>query len=117
MQTFKTVTKQIQPIAVDSVHYTVAHAVLENAQKQIADLCLDTDPTGARQYIMYANIFASLTDCYYSIDYDSEYVALDDLMQCFAHLTYYDDSYIYDECVANTALEKIKLLDYVYLSN
>ena len=116
MQTFKTVTKQFQPIAVDSVHYTVAHAVLENAQKAVADLCLDYDCTGARQYVMYANIFASLTDCYYSAD-NAEYIALDDLMQCFAHLTYYDDSYIYDECVANTALAKVNLLDYVCLSN
>jgi len=117
MQAFKTVTRTPAPVAVESVHYTVAHAVLENAQKAVADLCLDYDCTGARQYIMYANIFASLTDCYYSIDYDSEYVALDDLMQCFAHLTYYDDSYIYDECVANTALAKVNLLDYVCLSS
>ena len=115
MQMFKTVT-QTQTTQVDSVHYTVAHAVLENAQKAVADLCLDYDCTGARQYVMYANIFASLTDCYYSAD-NAEYIALDDLMQCFAHLTYYDDSYIYDECVANTALAKVNLLDYVCLSN
>lgn len=117
MQAFKTVTKT-QTTQVDSVHYMEAHKVLENAQKAVADLCLDYDATGCRQYIMLANIFASLTDCYYSsIDYDSDYVALDDLMQCFAHLTYYDDSYIYDECVANTALAKVNLLDYVYLSS
>jgi len=67
MQAFKTVTRTPAPVAVESVHYTVAHAVLENAQKAVADLCLDYDCTGARQYIMYANVFASLTDCYYSI--------------------------------------------------
>lgn len=115
MQAFKTITQQ-QTITQDSVHYTVAHAVLENAQKAAANLCLDTDCTGARQYVMYANIFASLTQCYYNSD-NEEYIALDDLMHCFAHLTYYDDSYIYDECVANTALAKVNLLDYVCLSN
>ena len=115
MQTFKTITQQ-QTITQDSVHYTVAHAVLENAQKAAANLCLDTDCTGARQYVMYANIFASLVDCYYSSD-NSDYIALDDLMHCFAHLTYYDDSYIYAEIVEGTALEKVDLLDYIYLSN
>ena len=117
MQAFKTVTRTPAPVAVESVHYTVAHAVLENAQKAVANLCLDYDCTGARQYIMYANIFASLTDCYYSIDYDSEYCALDDLMQCFAHLTYYDDSYIYAEIVQGTALESVDLLEHIYLSS
>ena len=116
MQAFKTVTRTPAPVAVDSVHYTVAHAVLENAQKAVANLCLDTDCTGARQYVMYAKVFASLTDCYYS-NADDDYVALDDLMQCFAHLTYYDDSYIYAEIVEGTALEKVDLLEYVYLSN
>ena len=112
---FKTITQQ-QTITQDSVHYEVAHKVLENAQKQIADTVFDSDCTGARQYIMLANIFASLTQCFYNSN-NEEYVALDDLMQCFAHLTYYDDSYIYDDCVRNTALEKINLLDYVSLSN
>jgi hypothetical protein len=115
MQMFKTITQQ-QTITQDSVHYEVAHKVLENAQKQIADTVFDSDCTGARQYIMLANIFASLTQCFYNSN-NEEYVALDDLMQCFAHLTYYDDSYIYDDCVRNTALEKINLLDYVSLSN
>ena len=116
MQAFKTVTRTPAPVAVESVHYTVAHAVLENAQKAVADMCLDTDCTGARQYIMYAKIFASLTDCYYSAD-NAEYIAVDDLMQCFAHLTYYDDCYIHAEIVAGTALEKVDLLEHVYLSN
>ena len=115
MQMFKTVT-HTQTTDVDSVHYTVAHAVLENAQKQIADTYFEADPTGARQYCMLANIFASLTDCFYS-NSESDYIALSELMQCFAHLTYYDDSYIYSDIVANTALADIELLDYVSLSN
>jgi len=116
MQTFKTVTKQFQPIAVDSVHYTVAHAVLLNTQKEIANADFDCDETGSRYYIMLANIFASLTQCFYNAG-DEEYIALNDLMQCFAHLTYYDDSYMYDDCVRNTALADVKLLDYVSLYN
>lgn len=116
MQTFKTVTQQFQPIAVDSVHYTVAHAVLENTQKQIADTVFDSDCTGSRQYIMLANIFASLVQCFYNSD-NEEYISLDSLMQCFSHLTYYDDSYIYDDCVRNTTLAQIKLLDYISLNS
>lgn len=115
MQMFKTVT-QTQTTNVDSVHYTEAHKVLENAQKAVADLCLDYDCTGARQYCMYANVFAALTNCYYSAD-NSEYISVAEIMHCFSSLTYYDDSYIYDECVANTALAKVNLLDYVCLSN
>jgi hypothetical protein len=115
MQTFKTITQQ-QTITQDSVYYAEAHKVLENTQKEIATCVFDSDCTAARQYIMLANVFASLTQCFYNSD-NEEYIALDNLMQCFAHLTYYDDSYIYDDCVRNTALEKIKLLDYVHLSN
>ncbi len=116
MQTFKTITKQFQPIAVDSVHFTVAHAVLENCQTQIANTLFESDPTASRQYIMLSNVFASLTQCFYNAG-DDEYIALDDLMQCFHHLTYYDDSNLYDDCVANTAMSSVKLLDYVHLSN
>jgi hypothetical protein len=115
MQHFKTITQQ-QTITQDSVHYEEAHKVLENVQKEIADTVFDSDCTGARQYIMLANIFASLVQCFYNSD-NEEYIALDNLMQCFAHLTYYDDSYIYDDCVRNTALEKINLLDYVSLNS
>ena len=115
MQAFKTITKQ-QTITADSVHYTVAHAVMENTQKQIANTMFESDCTAARYYIMLANVFASLTQCFYNSD-NEEYIALDDLMQCFAHLTYYDDSVLYDDCVANTALAKINLLDYVCLSS
>ena len=82
----------------------------------IANTFFESDCTAARHYIMLANVFASLTQCFYNAG-DDEYIALDDLMQCFAHLTYYDDSNLYDDCVANTPLAKIKLLDYVSLSN
>ena len=115
MQTFKTITQQ-QTITQDSIYYAEVHKVLENAQKEIANCVFDSDCTGARQYIMLANIFASLVQCFYNSD-NEEYIALDNIMQCFAHLTYYDDSYIYDDCVKNTALTEINLNDYVCLSN
>lgn len=115
MQHFKTVTKtQTQNIA--SVHYTEAHKVLENAQAEIANCVFDSDCTAARQYIMLANVFASLVQCFYNND-DNEYISIAEIMQCFTHLTYYDDSYVYDDCVKNTALTEINLNDYVYLSN
>ena len=47
MQNFKTITKT-QTENVYSVHYTQAHAVLENAQKLVANLCLDYDSTGSK---------------------------------------------------------------------
>lgn len=115
MQTFKTVTRT-QTQQVESVHYTEAHKVLENAQTEIANCVFDTDCTAARQYIMLANVFASLTECYYSND-NSEYISIAEIMQCFAHLTYYDDSLLFEDCVRNTALTDIELTDYVYLSN
>ena len=115
MQAFKTVTTT-HTQSVDCVHYTVAHAVLENAQKQIENTYFETDCTAWRQYTMLANVFSSLVCCFYENSND-DYISLQEIMCCFAHLTYYDDSYIYDNCVANTALEKIKLLDYVCLSS
>ena len=115
MQAFKTVTTT-HTKSVDCIHYTVAHAVLENAQKQIEDTYFETDCTAWRQYTMLANVFSSLVCCFYEHS-NSDYISLQEIMHCFEHLTYYDDSCIYDDCVRNTALEKINLLDYVHLSS
>jgi len=39
-------------------------------------------------------------------------------MQVFANnITYYDESSLYDNCVENTAMQNVKLLDYTSLSN
>ena len=116
MQTFKTVT-QTQTTQVDCVHYTVAHAVLENAQKQVANTCFDSDCTGARYYIMCTQILANLTKVFYNAD-DAEYISKAEIIHAIADcLTYYDDAQLYDDCVANTALASENLYDYTYLSS
>ena len=50
MQNFKTVTKTTTD-KFYSVHYTQAHKVLENAQKIVANMCLDYDSTGSNYYV------------------------------------------------------------------
>ena len=116
-QTFKTVTKT-QTTNVDSVHYTEAHKVLENAQKQVAQLCLDYDSTGCSYYINATQILANLTKAYYYACDDSEYISVAEIIHAIADcLTYYDEKHLYDECVKNTALAKFNLYDYAHLSN
>ena len=51
MQNFKTITKKTTD-KIYSVHYTQAHKVLENAQKLVANLCLDYDSTGSIYYCL-----------------------------------------------------------------
>ena len=117
MQALKTIT-QTQTTNVDSVHYTVAHAVLENAQKQVAQICLDYDSTGSSYYLNATQILANLTKVYYNSCDDSEYISLQAIMDAITScLTYYDDEYLYNACVKNTALAKLNLHDYAYLSN
>ena len=117
MQTFKTVT-HTQTTNVDSVHYTVAHKVLENAQQQVAQMCLDYDSTGSSYYINATQILANLTKAYYNSCDDSEYVSIAEIIHAIADcLTYYDDKHLYDNCVKDTALESINLYDYAHLSN
>ena len=116
-QTFKTVTKT-QTTQDFSVHYTEAHKVLENAQKQVADLCLDYDATGSSYYVNATQILANLTKVYYYTCDDDEYISVADVIHAIADcLTYYDDKHLYDSCVQNTALEKFNLYDYTSLSN
>ena len=117
MQTFKTVTKT-QTQQVESVHYTEAHKVLENAQQQVAQLCLDTDCTGSSYYINATQILANLCNVFYNSDEDSEYVSVPEIVHAIGDcLTYYDEKHLYDDCVANTALADVNLYDYVMLHN
>ena len=50
MQNFKTITRTTRE-DVYSVHYEQVHKVLENAQKMVAELCLDFDATGSNYYV------------------------------------------------------------------
>jgi len=115
MQTFKTVT-QTQTTQVESVHADTVFAVLENAYNNLT--LMEADCTSASYFINSANIYAQLAEVYASFAECDDYVALDSVMQVFANnITYYDESSLYDNCVDNTAMQNVKLLDYTSLSN
>ena len=115
MQALKTITKT-QTTQVDSVHADTVFAVLTNAYNNLQ--LMEADCTGASYFINSANIYAQLADLYASFADCDDYVALDSVMQVFANnITYYDESNLYDDCVANTAMQNVNLLDYTSLSN
>ena len=48
----------------------------------------------------------------------NEYVSLQSVMDVFTNnITYYDESSLFTQVVANTAMQKVNLNDYTYLSN
>jgi hypothetical protein len=115
MQTFKTVT-QTQTTQVESVHADTVFAVLENAYNNLT--LMEADCTSASYFINSANIYAQLAEVYASFAECDDYVALDSVMQVFANnITYYDESSLYENCVENTAMQNVNLLDYTSLSN
>ena len=117
MQAFKTITQTTKQ-QVHSVHYLEAHKVLTNAQQQAANLMLEYDSTGCSYAINAAQIFANLTNVYYNSCDDSDYISVQAIMDAITNcLTYYDDEHMYTACVKNTALAKLNLHDYAYLSN
>ena len=115
MQAIKNITRT-QTTQVERVHADTVYAVLTNAFNNLA--VMEADCTGASYFINSANIYAQLADLYASFASTDDYVALDSVMQVFANnITYYDESSLYDDCVANTAMQNVNLLDYAYLSN
>ena len=116
MQNFKTITKKTTE-KIYSVHADAVHAVMENAQKIVANLCLDYDSTGSSYYVNATKILANLTESYYAYCDDDDYISVAEIMQCFSVLTYYDEKHLYDDCVANTAFEKLDFYDYCSLHN
>ena len=115
MQQLKTITKT-QTTQVESVHADTVFAVLTNAYNNLT--LMEADCTSASYFINSANIYAQLADLYASFASYDDYVALDSVMQVFANnITYYDESDLYESCVANTAMQNVKLLDYTSLSN
>ena len=116
MQIFKTVTRtRTEDVA--SVHYEEAHKVLELAQKQVANLCLDYDGTGSNYYVNATKILANLTETYYSHCDSDDYMSLEEIMSCFDCLTYHDEKDLYDDCVKGTALEELDFYKYLSLHN
>lgn len=115
MQQLTTITKSVKT-NVQSVHADTVYAVLTNAYNNLQ--LMEADCTGASYFINTANIYAQLADLYASFADCDDYVALDSVMQVFANnITYYDESSLYENCVANTAMQNVKLLDYTSLSN
>ena len=117
MQAFKTVTKTITT-KTKSVHADTLYAIIENAHKQVSAEIMCADCTADSYYIKSANIYAQLLALYAKSYYDTEYYSIDSVMEIFANnITYYDESNLFNNCVAGTALEKVQLEKYVYLSN
>jgi hypothetical protein len=115
MQQLKTINKSVKT-NVQSVHANTVFAVLENAYNSLT--LMEADCTSASYFINSANIYAQLAEVYASFAECDDYVALDSVMQVFANnITYYDESSLYDNCVENTAMQNVKLLDYTSLSN
>ena len=115
MQNFKTITKKTTE-KIESVHVDVLYACMENAymQLQVMDPCA----TGASYYVANANIFAALQVLYANTVHFKEYCSLESIMEIFGNnITYYDEESIYFYIVENTAMQKIKLQDFVCLSN
>lgn len=115
MQAIKNITRT-HTTTVESVHADCVYAVLQNAFNNLQ--LMEADCTSASYFINSANIYAQLADLYASFAHSTDYVALDSVMQVFANnITYYDESSMYDNCVANTAMQNVRLLDYTSLSN
>jgi len=115
MQQLKAITKT-QTTQVDSVHADTVFAVLTNAYNNVT--LMEADCTSASYFINTANIYAQLADLYASFASTDDYVALSSVMEIFANnITYYDESDLYENCVANTAMQNVNLLDYTSLSN
>ena len=115
MQQLKNITTT-KTKTVESVHADTVYAVIRNAYKNLQ--VIEADCTSASYFINSANIFAQLQELYATFADTTDYVALDKVMQCFTNnITYYDESSLYTNCVANTAMQNIDLLDYTSLSN
>ena len=78
---------------------------------------IESDCTSANYFINSANIFAQL-QMLYAQNECNDYVSLQSIMEIFANnITYYDESSLYTQVVANTAMQNVQLENYVYLSN
>lgn len=114
MQNIKTITKttttKTKSVSMDTL-YCVIYNCFNNLQ------VMEADCTSANYFINSANIFAQL-QMLYAQNECNDYVSLQSIMDVFANnITYYDESSLFTTVVANTAMQKVKLNDYTYLSN
>ncbi len=114
MQNFKTITKTTTT-KTKSVHMDTLYVVINNCFNNLN--VVEADCTSASYYINSANIFAQLQMLYVQNE-SNDYVSLQSIMEIFANnITYYDESSLFTQVVANTAMQKVNLENYVYLSN
>jgi len=114
MQNFKTITKTTTT-KTKSVHMDTLYVVINNCFNNLN--VVEADCTSASYFINSANIFAQLQMLYVENE-SNDYVALQSIMEVFANnITYYDESSLFTTIVANTAMQKVNLENYVYLSN
>ena len=115
MQHLKTITKT-KTTTVESVHVDTVYAVIQNAYNSLQ--VIEADCTSANYFINSANIYAQLITLYARYADSTDYISLKKVMQVFANnITYTDESSLFTQVVKNTAMQNVKLENYVYLSN
>lgn len=113
----QTITQQPAPVEVQACTNESAFAVLENAQRLVAECTLEQDPTASRYFTQIAYIYAELTSAYYA-HVEEDLVPVSAITDAITrHLVYVEDASIFADCVANTDLACLNIDDLVYLSN
>ena len=114
MQQLTTITNT-KTTKVESVHMDTLYAVINNCFNNLQ--VMEADCTSANYFINSANIFAQL-QMLYAQNECNEYVSLQSIMDVFANnITYYDESSLFTSVVKNTAMQKVNLNNFAYLSN
>lgn len=114
MQQLTTITNT-KTTKVESVHMDTLYAVINNCFNNLQ--VMEADCTSASYFVNSANIFAQLQMLYAENDCN-EYVSLQSIMDVFANnITYYDESSLFTSVVKNTAMQKVNLNNFAYLSN
>jgi hypothetical protein len=114
MQQLKTITVKTSN-KVESVHVNTLYTIIENCYNSLQ--IIEYDCTSASYFINSANIFAQLQMLYCENECN-DYVSIASVMQVFSNnITFYDESCLFTNVVANTALQNIKIEDYMCLCN
>ena len=114
MQQLKTITKKTTT-KVESVHMDTLYKVIENCYERLE--VVEADCTSASYFLNSANIFPQLQMLYVENE-TNDYVSLQSIMDVFTNnITFYDESYLFESVVENTAMQNVKLENYTYLSN
>lgn len=113
----QTITQTPKSVQVQVCTNESAFAVLENAQRLVAECVLEQDPTGSRYFAQVANVYKDLVEAYYKYA-EEDLVPVSAITDAIVeHLVYVEDASVYADIVANTDLASIDLNDLTYLSN